>query len=123
MVGLGGLVGCGGDDGGDLRGFCAGIERLREEDPFAELEVASPQEMRAAFEELQDGAGQIRDDAPPDADVPADRYLEAVDELVDQLRGAGFDPRRVDSLSYGRATSDYGEAADSLDRTADSVCG
>jgi hypothetical protein len=116
-------AGCSSDDGGDLRAFCAGVERLRDSDPFADLEVASPAEMRAAFEELQAGAARIRDEAPSEAAVPADRYHAAVDALVDQLRGAGFDPRRLDSLGYGRATSDYGEAADSLDGTADSLCG
>jgi hypothetical protein len=122
VLGLGGLAGCGSDGDGDPDGFCAAIERLRDDDPFAELGVASPQEMRAAFEELLDGAEAIRDDAPSEAAVSADRYRRAVQELVDQLRGAGFDPRRLDTLSYGRATSDYGEAADSLDRTADSLC-
>ena len=121
-VALATAAGCGSDDGGDLRAFCAGIERLRDDDPFAELEVASPQEMRAAFEELQEGAARIRDEAPSEADVPADRYQDAVEAIVDQLRGAGFDPRRLDTLSYGRATSDYGEAADSLDGAADSLC-
>ena len=117
-----GPAGCRDDDGGDLRAFCRAVDRLREDDPFGDLLVASPQEMRAAFEELQARAEVIGDEAPPGADVQADRYGDAVDELVDQLRGAGFDPTRLDTLGYGRATADYGEAATSLDNAADSLC-
>ena len=119
---LTGLVGCGDDDEGDLRAFCRAVERLRADDPFGDLPVASPQEMRAAFEELQARAEVIGDEAPPGAEVQADRYRDAVDALVDQLRGAGFDPTQLDTLAYSRATADYGEAATSLDNAADSLC-
>ena len=117
------LAGCGGGGDGDPEAFCAAVEELRTDDPFADLEIASPQEMRAAFDELRAGAERIEDAAPASADVQAERYRAAVDELVDQLRGAGFDLRELDLTSYRRAARDHAEIAASLDNAAAAACG
>lgn len=125
LVAVGALaLGACGDDGGDgdLVAFCDAVAGLREADPFAELEVARPAEMREAFEALADGADRIADAAPGDADIQADRYRDAVDALRDELAGGGFDPRRVDARRYARAADDYAAAADSLDNAADARC-
>lgn len=116
------LVTACGSDGGDRAAFCDGIERLRRDDPFAELPVASPGEMRDAFDDLREAAEAVAADAPSDAEVAADRYLASVDELLDQLRGAGFDLTELDLSAYRRATSDYGEAAESLDNAGSAIC-
>lgn len=117
------LAGCS-DDGsaGDRQAFCEAVESLAADDPFADLEVASPREMRSAFAELRDGADAIEDSAPPEASVPASDYLAAVDELMDQLSGAGYDPRSLDPLEYGRAVEDYTEAATSVTNAANATC-
>ena len=112
---------CGGD-GGDRAAFCDGIERLRRDDPFADLAVASPGEMRDAFDDLREAAEAVAADAPSDAEVAADRYLGTVDDLLDQLRGAGFDLTELDLPAYRRATADYGEAAESLDNAGSAIC-
>ena len=114
---------CAGDDDGDLARFCAEVEALRDDDPFADLPVASPQEMRSAFDDLTESVDRIVDAAPPEAETQADRYQDALDDVADHLRGAGFDPRQLDTLAYGRATAAYGEAATSLDNTTDALCG
>ena len=116
------LAGCGGDDGGDPEAFCAAVEDLRAGDPFADLAVASPQEMRAAFDQLRAGAERIEDVAPPAVEVQAERYRDSVDELVDQLRGAGFDLRELDLPSYRRAARDHAEISASLDNAAAAAC-
>ena len=116
------VSGCGDDGGGDLEAFCASVEALRDQDPFADLEIASPEEMRAAFDQLSEGVERIADDAPPDVEVQADAYRASVDQLVDQLRGAGFDPSQVDALAYGRAVEEYQSAAVSVDNSARSLC-
>ena len=115
------LGGCSGD-GGDLRTFCAEVEDLRSDDPFADLAVASPQEMRSAFDDLEEAVRRIDVAAPDEVETQASRYRDALDEVVDHLRGAGYDPRQLDALAYGDATAEYTEAADSLDNAADSLC-
>lgn len=117
-----GLAACGDDAGGDRTTFCAAVEALRSEDPFAELEVASPGQMRDAFEALADGADRIAGAAPGEVSVQADRYRDAVGALRDELAGAGYDPTRMDGRRYARAVADYTEAADSLDNAADARC-
>lgn len=117
------VAGCGGDGRSpDPQAFCAEIESLRADDPFAELLVASPGEMRDAFAELRAGAGRIADAAPSEVEVQARRYRDAVDDLVDQLNAAGYDPRTVDALAYRDATETYSAAASSLDNAADATC-
>ncbi len=116
-------VGCGDDGGdGDLASFCAAYERLAAEDPFEELAIASPEEMRAAFLTLRDGVAAVAAAAPPEAAVQADRYEDAVVAVTDELAGAGYDPRRVDPLRYRRATDDYRSAAASVENSASSLC-
>ncbi len=107
---------------GDVASFCAAVQSLADDDPFAELEIASPQEMRTAFDRLRDGVADIADAAPDDLDGRSGRYLESVDELIDQLRGAGFDPRDLDTLDYRSATSEYEEAAVSIENAAADAC-
>ncbi len=117
------LGGCGSDgDEGDLEAFCAAVESLRDEDPFAELEIASPGEMQAAFGRLDAGVDAIESAAPSEARRQARAYQDSVDELIDQLRGAGFDPRNVDPLAYRQATAAYGNAAVSVDNAAANLC-
>lgn len=118
-----GLAGCSdGDSGGDLEAFCGAMAELRDDDPFAELAVASPGEMRDAFEELRAGAERVETAAPPEAEVQARAYLESVDRLIDLMRAAGYDPRSLDNLAYSDATSTYTSAAVSVDRAATAVC-
>lgn len=120
-----GLAGCGSDDNaGDVAAFCEAVTELQDEDPFAELEIASPGEMGAAFDRLDEGVDRIAETAPSEARRQAEAYQDAVDELIDQLRGAGFDPRNVDPLAYRAATDDYGDAAVSVsvDNAAAAVC-
>ena len=120
LVGL--LSGCGGDDGGDVAAFCEAVEDLRDDDPFEELQVASPGEMRDAFADLADGVDRIADAAPDEVGTQADRYADAVEALRDELAGAGYDPTRVDQLDYGQAVAAYTEAAVSVDNAADALC-
>lgn len=122
VAGLSLVAGCGDDEDGDLASFCASVDRLADNDPFAELELASPQEMRVAFDQLRAGVAAIADDAPPDLEGRTDRYLDAVDELIDQLRGAGFDPRQLDTLRYRSAAGEYEEAAISVENAAEQAC-
>jgi hypothetical protein len=118
------LGGCGdGDDGGDLGAFCDAVDRLERNDPFAELDIASPGEMAAAFDQLSEGAGRIADQAPPAARSQARSYEASVEDLVDQLRGAGFDPTQVDALAYREAAADYQAAAVAVENAAGSLCG
>lgn len=116
------LAACGSDDGGDLASFCEAVEELRSEDPFAELSLASPAEMRDAFDALAEAAGRIERQAPEETRVHAGRYREAIDALRDELAGAAYDPTRVDNLRYADAVSDYTDAAVSLDNAADAAC-
>jgi len=116
------VAACGGGGSGDPAAFCAAVEALREDDPFAELTVASPGEMRDAFAALAEGAQRIADAAPGDAEVQAQRYADAVDALRDELAGAGYDPRRVDTTRYADGVESYGEAAESLANAARARC-
>lgn len=120
---LGVLLGaCGEDDDGDLAAFCEAVEDLRQDDPFADLDVASPGEMRDAFAELAHGVDRIAGAAPPEARTQARRYADAVQSLRDELAGAAYDPTRVDQLRYGQAVAAYSEAATSVGNTADANC-
>ncbi len=116
------LVACGGEDGRYLAGFCAAVEDLRSDDPFAELQIASPEDMRDAFAELAAGVDRIAEAAPDQARTQAGRYADAVDALRDELAGAAYDPTRVDQLRYGQAVAAYSEAATSVGNTADASC-
>lgn len=117
------LGGCNGDDGdGDAAAFCDAVDALERNDPFAELQIASPGEMAAAFDQLADGADQIAERAPSEARTQAQSYEDSVQALVDQLRGAGFDPTKLDALAYRRATADYQDAAVAVGNAADSLC-
>ena len=114
---------CAGDDGGgDMAAFCQAVEDLRDDDPFAELEIASPGEMRDAFAELAEGVDRIAEAAPDEIGSQADRYADAVESLRDELAGAGYDPTRVDQLRYGQAVAAYTEAATSVGNTAEAAC-
>lgn len=115
------LAGCG-EDEGDLATFCRAVEDLRADDPFAELEIASPGEMRDAFAELAEGVERIAAAAPEEIGSQADRYADAVGSLRDELAGAGYDPTRVDTLRYGQAVAAYTEAATSVGNAADASC-
>ena len=63
--------------------------------------------------------------ATDDLSFLSDRVRQAlsVDELIDQLRGAGYDPRQLDTLRYGTATDAYEEAAVSIENAAQDACG
>ncbi len=121
VLAAGGLGACG-DDGADPTAFCRGVTGLRDDDPFEDLPLASPAEMRDAFAALDAAATSIARVAPDQAEVQADRYAASVDALVDELSAAGFDPRRVDPTRYRGAVADYTEAAVSLDNAADAAC-
>lgn len=130
VVALVGLVltGCaddgggGGGGGGDPAAFCAAFDDLREGDPFADLAVASPGEMRDAFAALADGAERIADAAPPDAGLQARRYADAVEALRDELAGGGYDLTQVDHGRYRDGVEAYGRAATSLANAARARC-
>ncbi len=116
-------AGCGDDDTApDPQAFCIAVADLRADDPFADLAMASPGEMRDAFDELRDGVVAIQSVAPAETEVQAGEYLAAVDELIDLLRAAGYDPRALDGLAYRDATARYTAAAVSVDNAADAVC-
>lgn len=117
-----GVASCSDDDSGDLATFCDAVHDLADNDPFADLSVASPEEMQTAFEQLRDGVAEIASAAPDDLRGRADRYLDAVDDLTAQLRGAAFDPRDLDSLAYRTAAADYEAAAVSIENAAGSAC-
>lgn len=119
---LGVLGGCN-DDEGDTEAFCDAVDALERNDPFAELDIASPGEMAEAFDQLREGAGRIADHAPAEARSQARSYRDSVDELVDQLRGAGFDPTQVDALAYRQAAAEYQSAAVAVENAAGSLCG
>lgn len=106
----------------DSGSFCDAVDDLRTGDPFGDLAVASPGEMRDAFAALRDGAARIESSALPEAEVQAGEYAAAVDELIDQLAAAGYDPRALDNLAYTDATDRYATAASSLDNAADAAC-
>lgn len=110
-----------GDDA-DPAGFCRSVRALRDSDLFEDLAVASPEDMRDAFDELRRDAVRLRDLAPPESRVQARRYAAAVDEVARELAGAGYDPRRLDPLRYRQATDAYTRAAVSLDNAAERVC-
>lgn len=118
-----GLAGCG-DDGepADLATFCTRFDELSGASPFAELTIATPGEMRAAFDSLRDSADGLVRVAPADVELAATDYRDAVGVLVAELEAAGFDSRNVDTLTYGRAVDDYSDAAVALDRAAASAC-
>lgn len=116
-----GIAACG-DDGGDLESFCEAVVALREDDPFADLPLATPGEMRDAFDALAGAADRIADDAPGDVEVNAERYRAAVEALRDELAGGGYDPTRVDNRRYADAVEEYTAAAGSLDNAADARC-
>ena len=117
------LPACGADGSGEPAAFCAAYERLRDEDPFERLDVASPGEVQAALAGIQEGADRVADRAPDDAEVQADRFVAALEGLVDQLRAAGYDLRALDLPDYRRATDAYYDAAVSLERAAAATCG
>lgn len=118
-----GAASCGDDGGGgDLASFCDAVHALADDDPFAELSVASPEEMRTAFDQLRDGVAAIAASAPDDLGGASDRYLDTVDVLIDQLRGAGYDPRDLDTLAYRGAAADYEAAAVSIENAATEAC-
>ena len=121
---LAGLVlsGCSDGDEGDLASFCAAVSDLEENDPFAELQIASPGEMRDAFAELADGVDRIAQTAPDEVRTQAQRYADAVEALRDELAGAGYDPTRVDQMPYGQAVAAYTEGAVSVSNAADALC-
>jgi hypothetical protein len=116
------LSGCGDDDPGDLAAFCEAVADLEANDPFEDLGIASPGEMRDAFAELAEGVDRIADEAPGEARPQARRYADAVEALRDELAGAGYDPTRVDQLRYGQAVAAYTEAAVSVSNSADANC-
>ncbi|HEU5085554.1 MAG TPA: hypothetical protein VFU14_19600 [Acidimicrobiales bacterium] len=121
LVAVTALAGCG-EDGGDEAAFCDEVAALREDDPFSDLEVATPAEMREAFDALAGGADRLAAAAPGDVEVQAERYRAAVDAVRDELAGAGYDPRRLDGRRYARAVEEYTAAAGSLDNAADARC-
>lgn len=117
------LAGCGGDDTEtDPQAFCDAVADLRDDDPFADLAMASPGEMRDAFDALRDAIAAIDAAAPAEAEVQAGEYLTVVDELIGLLRAAGYDPRALDGLAYRDATDRYTAAAVSVDNAADATC-
>lgn len=117
------LAGCGDDGAGDRDEFCAAVADLRANDPFADLAVASPGEMRDAFAALAAGAERVAAAAPDDVRVQGRRYAEAVGALRDELAGAGYDPTQVDNQRYSAHVDDYTAAATSLGNAADATCG
>lgn len=122
VLGALGLAACGGDSGADEEAFCAAYDRLGQNNPFSELTMASPDEMKAAFDQLAEAADEIADAAPSNASVQADAYASAIDALMDQLRAAGYDPRNVDATAYQQAVTEYQETGGSLGREAEAIC-
>lgn len=116
------VVGGCAEDEGDLQAFCEAVADLERDDPFAELQVATPAEMRDAFAELGDAVDRIADAAPPEVGTQADRYADAVADLRGELAGAGYDLTRVDQLRYGEAVAAYTEGAVSVDNSAEALC-
>ncbi len=116
------LSACGGDGEGDLEAFCDAVQDLRETDPFEELTIASPEEMKTAFDELRSGADDVADHAPPEQRPRAEEFRDSVGALVDEMRGAGYDLRALDDLAYRSAVGDYLDAAVAVENSTDATC-
>lgn len=110
------------DDTASLDSFCEAIGDLAANDPFAELAVASGEEMRDAFVRLGAGVERIADAAPEEHRARVARYRDAFAEVRDQLRGAGFDPRQLDALDYRTAVDEYESAATAVEDAAAADC-
>jgi hypothetical protein len=118
-------LGCsGGDDSaGDLRAFCAQVDSLSTNDPFASFgDTARPEEMRSAFKALAERADALATPAPVGARAAADRFARATHELDRLLAAAGYDGRNVEVLAYGNAQADYDEAKAQIERFATNRC-
>lgn len=115
-------AGCSGEGGRDVATFCARFDELVADDPFAELLLASPGEMRDAFADLDARTDALADAAPAAVRTQADRYAGAVDDLIGALLPAGYDPTRLDTDAYGDAVDAYRTAAISVDNAAATIC-
>ena len=116
-------AGCGDDGGGrDAATFCARFAELSGNSPFEDLLIATPEEMRDAFDTLRVSADRLADAAPDEAATAAGAYRDSIDTLIGDLEAAGFDNRNVDTLAYSRSVADYGDAAVTLDDAAQRVC-
>lgn len=113
---------CSGDDDGDLATFCRDYRSLADNNPFAALDMASPADMGAAFEALQDAADTIEGSAPDGLDRLASDYADSIDSMVEILSTADFDPRHMDTSAYRRATIDYEAAATALSNETTARC-
>jgi hypothetical protein len=116
--------GCsGGDSAGDLTAFCAQVDGLSTNDPFASFgDTASPEEMKVAFGALVERADELAAPAPADIAGAATRYSRATRQLDRLLARAGYDGRRVEVLAYGNAQADYDEAKAQIERFAIKQC-
>ncbi|MGK2949024.1 MAG: hypothetical protein ACSLFP_10645 [Acidimicrobiales bacterium] len=121
-----GLAGCqdsGPGDDGDQAAFCQRLDRLTANDPFQAFgDVATGDQIEAAFAALTARADELVEVAPPEPRGAARDYAEAADELSELLDRAGYDPVEVDSRAYRDAQQTYVEAADRLLRYLDAEC-
>ncbi len=117
------VAACGGDDGRDLARFCAEVDELSTNDPFASFgDAAGPEEIEAGYDALVDRADDLAGAAPDDITSTADRYRDASSELRDLLRVSGFEGSRVDALGYQSAADDYTEASEQIEVYAGREC-
>jgi hypothetical protein len=113
---------CGAGDGADRAAFCAAYAQLTAEDPFDALgRTFDGQQLRTAFAALDTATDALARTAPAEADALADRYDDAVDELITLLAAADY---QADQLGpkYQAATRTYEDVTVRLDREAQTLC-
>lgn len=125
MVAL--LLACSGGDGGgsaDPAAFCARLDRLTSNDPFAAFgDTASAAEIEQAFGALVDRSAELVDVAPEEARSAARQYAAAAESLDALMAAAGYVGSQVDQRAYRDEQLAYAEAADRLLRYLDAECG
>jgi hypothetical protein len=111
-------TGCGDDDGPhDATAFCAHLERLSENDPFAAFgDRATDAEIEQAFHALVARADELAALAPDEERPTARDYAEAAKGLDELMAAAGYDGSRLDTRAYRDEQVRYADAAARLER-------
>lgn len=107
----------------DQPAFCARLERLAKNDPFAAFgDRATEGQIQQAFDALVERADELLDLAPEEAKAAAREYSDATTSLRDLLEDADGDPADVDTRAYRDQQVRYSDAAALLERYLDNEC-